>query len=176
MEYDKLQETLQKYAKYVIQQSRTNLTKDGKGGGNLYNSLNYNIETEVGSFLLEFIMEDYGKYVDRGVRGKTSTYPETASAQSTFQYGTGTGKKGGLRKGIREWLGKKRFQFRDTKGKFMSYDTMTFLISRSIYNKGLKANLFFTKPLERGLDRLGDDLLNSIVLDIEQEIILGIKK
>lgn len=176
MEYEKLQDTLQKYAKYVIQQSRTNLTKDGKGAGNLYKSLNYNIETEVGAFLLEFLMEDYGKYVDRGVRGKTSTYPETASAQSKFQYGTGTGKKGGLRKGIREWLGKKRFQFRDTKGRFMSYDTMTFLISRSIYNKGLKANLFFTKPLERGLDRLGDDLINSMILDIEQQIILGIKK
>jgi len=34
-----LEAVMNQYAKYVIQQSRTRLTKDDKGGGNLYNSL-----------------------------------------------------------------------------------------------------------------------------------------
>ena len=46
----------------------------------------------------------------------------------------------------------------------MSYESMTYLIARSIYNKGLKANLFFTKPFEAGLKRLPDDLIKSICI------------
>jgi hypothetical protein len=57
----------------------------------------------------------------------------------------------------------------------MSYESMTYLIARSIYNKGLKANLFFTKPFEAGLKRLPDDLSKAFVLDIEDGIILGTK-
>jgi hypothetical protein len=176
MKFKNVDEIVTKYAKYVVQQSKSNLTKDKKGGGNLYNSVSYKIEKSQDDFLLDFLMEDYGAFVDIGVKGKTSTYPETSAALSKFQYGSGTGTKGGLTKGINAWLKKKRFQFRDKQGRFMSYESMTYLISRSIYNKGLKANLFFTKPFEAGLKRLPDDLIKGFALDIEDAIILGTKK
>jgi len=176
MKFKNVDEIVTKYAKYVVQQSKSNLTKDKKGGGDLYNSVSYKIEKSQDDFLLDFLMEDYGAFVDRGVKGKTSTYPETSAALSKFQYGSGTGPKGGLTKGINSWLKKKRFQFRDKQGRFMSYESMTYLISRSIYNKGLKANLFFTKPFEAGLKRLPDDLIKGFALDIEDAIILGTKK
>ena len=176
MTFKNVDEVVNKYAKYVVQQSKSNLTKDKKGGGDLYNSVSYKIEKSQDDFLLEFLMQDYGAFVDRGVKGKTSTYPETSAALSKFQYGSGTGPKGGLTKGIAKWLRKKRFQFRDKQGRFMSYDSMTYLISRSIYNKGLKANLFFTKPFEAGLKRLPNDLIKGFELDIENAIILGTKK
>ena len=176
MKFKNVDEIVTKYAKYVVQQSKSNLTKDKKGGGDLYNSVSYKIEKSQDDFLLDFLMEDYGAFVDRGVKGKTSTYPETSAALSKFQYGSGTGQKGGLTKGINAWLKKKRFQFRDKQGRFMSYESMTYLIARSIYNKGLKANLFFTKPFEAGLKRLPDDLIKGFALDIEDAIILGTKK
>ena len=176
MNFKNVDEIVTKYAKYVVQQSKSNLTKDKKGGGDLYNSVSYKIEKSQDDFLLDFLMEDYGAFVDRGVKGKTSTYPETSAALSKFQYGSGTGPKGGLTKGINTWLKKKRFQFRDKQGRFMSYESMTYLIARSIYNKGLKANLFFTKPFEAGLKRLPDDLIKGFALDIEDAIILGTKK
>jgi len=176
MKFKNVDEIVTKYAKYVVQQSKSNLTKDKKGGGDLYNSVSYKIEKSQDDFLLDFLMEDYGAFVDRGVKGKTSTYPQTSAALSKFQYGSGTGPKGGLTKGIAKWVRKKRFQFRDKQGRFMSYESMTYLISRSIYNKGLKANLFFTKPFEAGLKRLPDDLIKAFDLDIEDAIILGIKK
>jgi hypothetical protein len=175
MTFKNVDEIVNKYGKYVVQQSRSNLTRDKKGGGNLYNSVSYKIEKSQDDFLIEFLMEDYGAFVDKGVKGKTSTYPETSAALSKFQYGSGTGPKGGLTKGIRGWLQKKRFQFRDKQGRFMSYESMTYLISRSIYNKGLKANLFFTKPFEAGLKRLPDELIKGFALDIEDGIILGTK-
>lgn len=176
-----LKKILDDYGKYVVQQAKTNLTKDvdkfvsNKGGGKLYESIKYELDIEPNIFLLNFLMEDYGQFVDKGVRGKESSYSSTISAMSKFQYGSGSGPKGGLRKGIMKWLQKKQFQFRDKKGRFMSYETMTFLISRSIYNKGLKANLFFTKPFEKGLSRLGDELFEAFTLDIEDAIILGNK-
>ena len=176
MKFKNVDDILNKYGKYVVQQSKSNLTKDKKGGGDLYNSVSYKIDKSQDDFLLDFLMEDYGAFVDRGVKGKTSTYPQTSAALSKFQYGSGTGKKGGLTKGINAWLKKKRFQFRDKKGRFMSYESMSYLIARSIYNKGLKANLFFTKPFEAGLKRLPDDLIKGFALDIEDAIILGTKK
>jgi hypothetical protein len=175
MEFDNIKDILNSYAKKVIGDARKNLVDDHKSLGSLYNSLDYKLDTEVGSFLVDFFMEDYGKFVDKGVKGKTSTYPETAAALSQFQYGTGTGEKGGLKKGIRSWLGKKRFQWRTDEGKFMSYDTMSYLIARSIYNKGIKANLFFTKPFESESKELSKRLLDAFALDIEHAIILGTK-
>jgi len=189
MDSDNLKQVLDKYGKYVVQQAKSNLTKDkdayggNKGGGPLYNSIEYKLDREPSFFLLDFLMEDYAPFVDKGVRGKTSTYPETASAMSKFQYGSGTGKKGGLTNAIYNpstktgWLKKKKFQWKDKKtGKFMSYESMGFLIARSIYNKGLKANMFFTKPFEKGLEKLGDNLFEAFTLDIENAIILGKKK
>jgi len=183
MQFKNVDEILNKYGKYVVQQSKSNLTKDKKGGGDLYNSVSYVIDKSQDDFLLEFLMEDYGVFVDKGVKGKTSTYPETSAALSKFQYGSGTGQKGGLTKALYNpetksgWIKKKKFQWKDKKtGRFLSYESMSYLIARSIYNKGLKANLFFTKPFEAGLKRLPDDLIKGFALDIEDAIILGTKK
>jgi hypothetical protein len=181
MDFKNVDDVLEAFAQYVVDASKDNLKNDvnkfgdNKAGGDLDNSISYTYDKSQDLFLLDFLMEDYGTFVDKCVRGKTSTYPETQSALSKYKYGSGNFPKYGLREGIAKWLKKKRFQFRDKKGRFMSYDTMTYLIARSIYNKGLKANLFFTKPFEAGLKRLPDDLSKAFVLDIEDGIILGTK-
>ena len=176
MDFKNVDEVLNAYAEYVVDSAKKNLVDERKSLGDLYKSVSYKYEKSQDLFLLDFLMEDYGTFVDKGVRGKTSTYPETKAALSQFQYGSGNFPKGGLRDGIKGWLEKKRFQWRDKKGRFMSYDTMTYLISRSIYNKGLKANLFFTTPFELGLQNLPKQLTDAFSLDIENAIILGTKK
>ena len=176
MDFKNVDEVLNAYAEYVVDSAKKNLVDERKSLGDLYKSVSYKYEKSQNLFLLDFLMEDYGTFVDKGVKGKTSTYPETSAALSQFQYGSGNFPKGGLTEGIKGWLEKKRFQWRDKKGKFMSYDTMTYLISRSIYNKGLKANLFFTTPFELGLQNLPKQLTDAFSLDIENAIILGTKK
>jgi hypothetical protein len=176
MNFKNVNDVLNGFAQYVVDSSKNNLTNDNKGGGDLYNSISYTYEKSQELFLLDFLMEDYGSYVDKGVKGLTSTYPETASALSKFQYGSGTGPKNGLRDGIKKWVAEKRFQFRDKKGKFLSYESTAYIIARSIYNKGLKANLFFTQPFELGLRELPKQLSDAFALDIEDGIILGTKK
>lgn len=167
--------SLNNFAKYVIQQSRSNLTKGGKNvNKKLYNSINKEIEVGANSFRLAFLMEDYGAFQDKGVKGKTSS---TKAPNSPFKFGSGTGKKGGLTKGIFDWVTKKRIQFKDKRtGKFMSYQNTSFLITRSVYNKGIKPSLFFTKPFEKAFQRLPDELIEAYGLDVEQFLQYTINK
>lgn len=147
---------LEKYAKYVIQQSRSNLTKKKNNASKqLYNSLEYRIQGDK----ISFLSEKYGEYLDKGVKGSKSTYPE--SSASPFKY---TNKqppssvfdKWSIRKGIAP---------RDKKGRFVSRQSLNFLIARSIKNKGIRATLFFTKPFERGLDLYGDEIVAGYLED-----------
>jgi len=176
MDYLELNKALNGFGKYVIQQSRSNLTKGKKNStSDLYNSLKYDITEEQGNFLLDFLMEDYGDFVDQGVRGAGSS---SNNRTSPFKFGSGTGKKGGLTKGIEKWIKQKPIkQWKDKKtGKFLSYKSMKFLIARSIYNKGTKPSLFFTKPFYSAFKRLPIEIVKAFKLDIEKAIVLGIKK
>lgn len=157
----KYEEALEKYAKYVVQQSRSNLTKKGnKASGDLYKSLGFQVTDDN----ITFTGEEYGLYQDQGVRGKNAYY--SASANSPFRFGTGTGRKGGLTQGIAKWIKQKGIKGRDKKtGRFITDKSLTFLISRSIYDKGLRATLFFTKPFEAGLVKYGDEIAEAFIED-----------
>ena len=69
MELKNLEAVMTEYAKYVIKQSKTNLTKDKKGGGSLYNSLKYKLHQDDTAMLVEFMMEDYGLMLIVVLRG-----------------------------------------------------------------------------------------------------------
>lgn len=166
MQLEETRDALNKFAKYVIQQSRSNLTKSDKNvSKELYNSLGYDLNVSKNSFSLSLLMEDYGIFQDKGVKGKTSS---AKAPNSPFQFGSGTGKKGGLTNGIDKWVRRRRFQFRDKKGKFMSYQSTALLITRSIYNKGIKPSMFFTKPFEKAFKGLNEELVKAYALDVQK--------
>ena len=147
---------LEKYAKYVIQQSRSNLTKKKNNASKqLYNSLEYKIQGDK----ISFLSEDYGEYLDKGVKGAKSTYPE--SSASPFKYTT----KQPPSKAFDKWSIRKGIAPRDKQGKFVKRQSLNFLIARSIKNKGIRATLFFTKPFERGLDLYGDEIVAGYLED-----------
>jgi hypothetical protein len=161
-----VEKELKNFAKYVVTKSRMNLrSSDKNSSGSLSKSLDSDVKVSKNSFQLAFIMEEYGVYQDKGVRGKSSS---SKAPNSPFKFGTGTGRKGGLTEGINKWVKRKRFQFRDKKsGKFLSYDSTAFLISRSIYHKGIAPSLFFTKPFEKAFKGLNKDLVEAYKLDVE---------
>ena len=169
------QDSLNGFAKYVIQQSRSNLTKGGKkASGGLYNSLGYNVEQTAKGFSLSFEMEDYGTFQDLGVKGKSK---QDKAPNSPYRFGTGSGKKGGLTKGIDKWVRRKGIQFRDKKsGRFLSYDSTAFIITRSIYQTGMKASMFFTKPFVKAFKRLPEELIQAYAIGLEKQIQVNINK
>jgi len=149
----RIQQVIDNFGKYVIKQARSNLTKGRKNtSSSLYSSLGFKGRAKGESFEGSFFMEDYGLFVDQGVKGKNSFIKAPASP---FRFGTGTGRPGGLSESIPKWVRAKRFQFRDKKsGKFMSYEQTGFLIARSIYQKGIKPSYFFSKPFAIGFAKL----------------------
>ena len=158
---------LNNFAKYVIQQSRSNLTKGGKKStSNLYNSLDKEIEVGANSFRLAFLMEDYGKFQDKGVSGTEKKY------NTEFSY---TSKRPPL-KPITDWVKNKRFQFKNKQGKFLSYQSTAYLVRNSIFKKGIKPSLFFTKPFEKAFERLPNELIEAYGLDVEQFLQYTINK
>jgi hypothetical protein len=170
-----VEKTIKRFRDYVIQQSRSNLSKSGKNNSKeLYNSLKGEVVTENNYTIVGFQMADYGTFVDLGVKGKTSS---NKAPDSPYKFGSGTGKKGGLTKGINQWVKQKGFQFRDRKsGRFLSYDSTAYLITRSIFHKGIKPSLFFTKPFEEGYKKYIDvDLLKAFGQDIETIVDYNLK-
>ena len=91
-----------------------------------------------------FEMDDYGFYQDQGVKGVSS-----GRSLSNFKFGTGSGVKGGLTEGIKKWVKKRNIQFKDKKGRFISSNATAMIITRSIWQKGIKPSLFFTKQIGR---------------------------
>jgi len=161
-----VEKELKNFAKYVVTRSRMNLrSSDKNSSGKLAKSLDSDVKVSKNSFQLSFMMEDYGVFQDKGVRGKSSS---AKAPNSPFKFGSGTGKKGGLSEGINKWVKRKRFQFRDKKsGRFLSYDSTAFLISRSIYQKGIAPSMFFTKPFEKAFKNFDKDLIKAYKLDVE---------
>ena len=160
-----VKEVLDLFGKRVRQQSRTNLTKSGrKDTGDLYNSLDYDLTVSKNSFRLSFSMTDYGTFVDKGVRGVSSS---AKAPNSPFKFGTGTGKSGGLTDGIDGWVRRKRIQFRERgSGKFLSYQSTAFLITRSIWNKGLETTNFFSRPFENEFKKLPIEVVEAYGLEL----------
>mgnify|MGYP003688872907 FL=1 len=156
---------LKKFVDVVVKESKTALTKkDRNVSKSLYNSIKGKSKVSKNSFQISFEMEEHGKYLDKGVKGKSSSLK---APNSDFQFGSGTGKKGGLTEGILNWVTRRRFQFREKEtGQFMSYKSTAFLITRSIYLTGTKPTEFFTKPFNAAFKKLPDEIIKSYALEV----------
>ena len=169
---------LKKFSKYVVSQSRSNLTrKDKNVKGKLYQSIKGETFTGKNSIGLYFEMEDYGEFQDKGVKGVSSS---AKAPNSPYRFGSGSAKGKSDKKmvdHIEEWVTNRRFQFRDNEsGRFMSYEQTAFLITRSIYHKGIEASRFFSKPFEVGFERLPEELIEAYGLDLEKTLQQSLNK
>ena len=161
-QFESIQELLNDFRDNVIREAKKNLSQRSDTG-KLRSSLKSTVKESKRSIQISFEMEDYGFYQDRGVKGVKS-----GKSLDDYKFGTGTGKKGGLTKGINKWVQRKGFQFRDKKGRFLSYKQTANTIIRSIWMKGIKPTLFFTKPFEKFYNRLPDELMEMFGFEMEQ--------
>ena len=161
-----VQAELNAFAKYVISQSKANLTRGKKkSSGNLYNSLNYDLNVSKNSFGLEFLMEEYGVFQDAGVSGVKKKY------NTPYSY---TNKMPPPSK-MDKWIVKKGIAPKDENGKFIKRKSLQFMIARSIYNNGIKPSLFFTKPFKKAFKNLDKDIVKAFRLDVEAILKTSVK-
>tara|TARA_B100001094_G_C17720995_1_gene571959 strand:- start:78 stop:587 length:510 start_codon:yes stop_codon:yes gene_type:complete len=162
-----LRDELNKFAKYVIQQSRTNLTKGKKRASNeLYRSLGYEVNESAKTTSLAFEMVDYGKFQDRGVSGKNKKY------NTPYSYTT----KMPPPQAFDKWVVRKGIAPRGKGGKFASREGLKFAIAKAIYKNGIRPSMFFTKPFEAAFKRLPDELIEAYSIGIEKQIQVNIDK
>ena len=176
MDLNETSAVVKRFKDYVVQQSKSNLTRGGKNvSKSLYNSIKGEILTDKDYFLLGFTMDDYGAYQDKGVKGKFSS---NKAPDSPYKFGSKTGRKGGLTEGIEKWVKQRGIQFRDKKsGRYITYKSTAFIITRSIFATGLKPSLFFTKPFEAGYKKYIDvDVLKAFSKDLDTLISYNLPK
>ena len=154
---------LTKFAKYVIQQAKNNLTRNKRNSTkDLYNSLSYELQVGENSFSLRFKMEDYGEYQDKGVRGAKSTY--ASAADSPYKYTN----KMPPASAFSQWVVKKGLDgVRNKQGQFVKRKGLQYAIARSIYEKGIPATKFFSTPFGIGFKRLPPEIVNAFQLTEE---------
>ncbi len=161
MQLKEVEKILNKFAKYVIQQARTNLTRNKKNSSKkLYDSLEYKVNRYKDSIDLLFSMEEYGFFQDLGVSGKKNTYNTPYSYRSKMP----------PPKAFSQWVIRKGLKgVRDKQGKFIPRKSLQYLIARGVFNNGIKPSYFFTKPFQRAFKYLPNELRDAFVFDIEQD-------
>lgn len=167
MDTANLERYLDSFGKYVVQQSRANLTKGKKNvDKSLYNSIKFEVENTPDGFSVKFFMNSYGSFVDKGVSGNKQTrrYKDYTGKTVTSPYKYTT--KQPPSKLLDKWVVKRGIAPRDKKGRFVSRKSISFLIARSIKIKGIKSTSFFQRPMQLGLKNFSKDLLGNLKVDI----------
>lgn len=179
MKIDNVQAALEEFGQLVIDRAKSNLKKGGKYGthntsNKLTNSLSFKIKESPRSIAFDFYAEDYWKFLDYGVKGKISS---AKAPNSPYKFGSGTGKKGGLRTAIDSWVVRKGLAgTRDKQGRFMSRKQMVSMISRSIYLKGTNETKFFREAFEINYKSLDENIVEKYGLDLESFLKFSLKE
>lgn len=154
---------LEYFANEVINRSRNALTQKKKNTSkDLYNSLSYDLKvSSKGSFSLSFEMEEYGKFIDKGVKGRDSS---TKAPNSPYRFKN----KMPPTKDLDKWVVRKGIKgVRNKKGQFIKRESIKFAIAKSIQKHGIETSNFFSKPFENAFKRLPDDLIEAYALEVE---------
>lgn len=153
--FPRTDKVFQLFADKVVKQGRKNLKSKGKDNtGTLSKSLRATAfqEGKTG-FELVFLSTDYGDFVDEGVRGVGGFKGSGKARGVGSPYRFGSGKFGGswerFKNKISTWIKQRGIQGRDKKGQFISNKSLTFLIQRSIFQRGLERTLFYTKAFDK---------------------------
>ena len=166
MKTEALERYLNSFGKQVVNRAKGNLQKSKGGGTNLEKSLSFKVVTSAEGFSVQFYMDSYGTFVDKGVSGtkvkRSFKDYKGRTITSPYKYTT----KQPPSRVLDKWIVKKGIAPRDEKGRFMSRKSISFLIARSIKRKGIQGISFFQKPLMLGLKQFGKEMLGAVKDDI----------
>lgn len=141
------EKALEKFGKYLVKESRKNLTRKNKNNTKrLYDSLDYEVKVMPNSMTFDFLMEEYGEWVDKGRKaGKMPPQKE-----------------------ILKWVSQRRIQFRDNRGRFKTYESTAWAITKSIGKRGIPASNFYSRPFNLGFKKLPTAVQEAYALDVEE--------
>jgi hypothetical protein len=157
-------------AKRELQRKKKNASKT------LSDSLDYNLNVSKNSFALTFTMEDYGEFIDRGVKGAGGTKADGSkwkrkrtSNISLFKKGKGFTKDKPPADKFSKWSQIRGIRGRNKKtGRFTTRKSLSFAIAKSVFHQGIEGTNFFSKPFNKRFKELPDDLVEAFALDVDK--------
>ena len=164
MKQSEVQKELERFRDYVIKEARSNLTRSQKNvSKGLYQSLKGNVKAMPNSLSIDFEMNLYGQFQDKGVKGVGGVRETTSKYKSTNNKGK-MWKQNAPQSEFKFKIGKKPsvkhfMQWSASKG------LNPYAVRESVYHQGIKPSLFFTKPFEAAFKRLPDELVEKFGLD-----------
>ena len=171
MKTEALERYLNSFGKQVVNRAKGNLQKAKGGKTNLEKSLSFKVITSAEGFSVQFYMDSYGTFVDKGVSGtKTKrSYTNLQGKQESTPYSYTS--KGPPIDILSKWIKKKGIKPKGTgrgrskkTGQFVS--GLAYLISKKIKRDGIKSLSFFSKPLGIKYDNLKEDFLKQFTNDV----------
>ena len=190
-----LSNEFRKFGSFVIQESRANLSKDNKGNGALFNSLSYELsEPFPNVYDLSFSAVDYANFVDQGVKGNdpSNLSPNAKkkgqqAPNSPYRFGRGTYSRtwDTFQGKIRAWAKQKNIRLRKYKtvngervptGQFEkgNYNSIAYIISKNIFNRGIAPTMFFTKPFLKGVEIYTPLLQAALAKDVDELVRINV--
>ena len=144
------------FGKYVVSQSRSNLTrKKMNASKNLYNSISFKAAETKDGFTIVFSMPDYGFYQDKGVSGIKKKY-NTPYAYTSKMPPAKAFANWAVRRGLEGVRDKKT-------GRFITRQSLQWAIARSVYLYGIEPKYFFSMPLERAKEKFVPDVIEALI-------------
>ena len=166
---------LRKVGTYWKKNAQAKLRRDNKNaGGTLKKSMKVEVFQDKDAMGVDITPSaPYWRFVDQGVRGAQSS-PFKRQNKSPFRFK----EKMPPRDAIREWMGVKGVRPRDKKGRFaaMTFDSLAYLIQRSIWRRGLRPTFFISDTGDRLTKKYGDQLAEALSKDYETALADWIKK
>jgi len=162
-----MKRALQKFGQYVVSNARENLVKDKKNTTkSLSDSIAFSVNSYTDSYVIEFLMDYYGIFVDKGVSGINRKY------NTPYSYKSKGGKQGlkGMPppKAFDKWTIMKGIAPRDAKGRFLPRKSVNFAVARTVFEKGIKPSLFFTTPFNYAFEQLNRDIGKDFDKELKQ--------
>ena len=176
MDTANIENYLKSFGRHIERDAKRELAKSKDSMGNargntaLGNSIRFTVEETATGFSTKFYMDDYGTFLDKGVKGTKSNYIENSKTDYSYtnkQPPSGIIEKWIKKKGIKGRVDKKWKSAGNKGGQFITHKSLAFLIARSIKEKGIKSISFFQKPLGLWYDKLQDDFLKIFTQDIQ---------
>ena len=167
MTQSEVQKQLDRFSKSVIKEARKNLTTLKKNHTKgLWQSLKGNVKAMPNSLSIDFQMNLYGQFQDKGVKGANPSLVKNGKQKapnSPFSFKSKMPPVDPLSK----WAQKKNIRFRNADGTYAKggYKTLGFWLQKRIFAQGIKPSLFFTKPFEAAFKRLPNQLIEKFGLD-----------
>ena len=173
--YPSIERYLRSYGKYIIRQARKIIKKKGKKDkGVLLRSLKYKLSKKKGLYDISFKSAKHGDYIDKGVSGKGGkVLPEGSKHKGTSGRKTYIDVDGKRKRSPYKFKNKypklsaiKAY----VKRKGLTGDGAAFLVSRSIYAKGITGISFYSQPIAWSQEKHRKELMAAFKKDVLNKI------